>query len=103
MCLSMVITQDSGSNDPERHSASDDVIRRIVATEVATTIREAIPKMFGSVKTTLIKTFDNRYVAVTEAAAAVATATLATVRPQEVIRWRIRSSPIQSHPSLMVL
>ena len=74
----MVITR----NNPGRSDTSDEEIRRIIHEEVATTIREDIPEMFGSIKTTLIETFDERYVAVTEAPAAVATTTLATARPQ---------------------
>ena len=61
----MVVTRGLGSNNPKRPSTNDDEIYRIVAEEVAATIREAIPEMFGSIKTTLIENFDERYVAVT--------------------------------------
>ena len=50
--------------------------------EVAATIRAEISEMFGSIKTTLIQTFDERYAAVTEAAVAAATAVVAAASPQ---------------------
>ena len=46
------------------------------------TIRAEIPEMFGSIKTMLIETFDEHYAALSEAAVAAATATIAAVRPQ---------------------
>ena len=49
---------------------------------MAAAIRVEIPEMFGSIKTTMIEIFDDRYAAVTEAAAAVGTATVAAARPQ---------------------
>nr|KAJ0188610.1 hypothetical protein LSAT_V11C900456990 [Lactuca sativa] len=73
----MVITR----NNLGSSGTSDEEICRIIHEEVAATIKEAIPNMFGSIKTTLIETFDERYTAVTEAVAA-ATATIATARPQ---------------------
>ena len=50
--------------------------------EVAAAIRAEIPEMFGSIKTTLIETFDERYAALTDAAVAAATAVVAAARPQ---------------------
>ena len=50
--------------------------------EVATAIRAEIPEMFGSIKTTLMETFDERYAALTEAAATAATAVVAAATPQ---------------------
>ena len=50
--------------------------------EVATTIRAKIPEMFGSIKTNLIETFDERYAVVIEATTASATAAAAAFRPQ---------------------
>ena len=64
----------------------------IIATEVATTIIEAISEMFGSIKNTLIETFDERYVAVTEADVIATTLTVAAARPQGMIRCGIESS-----------
>ena len=81
MCFSMVVTQGSGSNNPKRPSASNDEIGKIIVAEVAATIREAIPEMFGFVRTILIETFYERYAAITEADVAAATATLDAVRP----------------------
>ena len=52
----------------------------IVAAVVATIIRRAISEMYGSVKTMLIETFDERYPAVNEATIVAATATVAAVR-----------------------
>ena len=40
--------------------------------EVVVAIRAEIPEMFGSIKTTLIETFDEKYATVTEAAAVAA-------------------------------
>ena len=70
-----------------RHGASssgvsDEEIRQMIHEEVAAAIRAEIPEMFGSIKTTLMETFDERYAALTEAATAAATAAVAAARPQ---------------------
>ena len=59
-------------HNPGSSGTNDEEIYRIIADEVAVSIREAMPKMFGSIKTTLIETFDERYVVVanTDVAAA---------------------------------
>lgn len=44
---------------------SEEEIHGIIAVEVAEAIREVIPYLFGSVKTTLIEEFDQYYVVVT--------------------------------------
>lgn len=49
-----------------RAGLEEEEIPRIITTEVALAIREAIPELFGSVKTVLIEEFDWRYVAVTQ-------------------------------------
>ena len=67
---------------PEASGVSDEELRQMIHDEVAAAIRAEIPEMFGSIKTTLIETFDERYTAVTEAAAAAATAAVAAARPQ---------------------
>ena len=67
---------------PESSETSDEEIRRIIHEEVAAAIRAEIPEMFGSIKTTLIETFDERYAALSEAAVAAATAAIAAARPQ---------------------
>ena len=54
--------------------------------EVAVAIREAIPEMLESIKTTLVEAFDERYTAVTQATAAVATTVVAVARPEGVTR-----------------
>ena len=69
-------------NRPEASGVSDEELRQMIHDEVVAVIRAEILDMFGSIKSTLIETFDERYAAVTEAAAAAATATVATARPQ---------------------
>ena len=69
--------------------------------EVAVAIRAEIPEMFGSIKTTLMETFEERYATLTEAAAAAATAAVAVARPQGVTRCCSESSATRSHLSLM--
>lgn len=61
---------------PESSSVSDEEIRRLIHEEVAAAIRAEILETFGSMKTTLIEVFDERYAAVTEVAA------VAAARPQ---------------------
>ena len=65
----------------ESSGISDDEIHRMIHDEVAAAIREAIPEMFGSIKTTLIEKFDERYAAVSEADAAAATAAVTAANP----------------------
>ena len=60
---------------------SDEELRQMIHNEVAVAIRDEIPKMFGSIKTTLIETFDERYVALSDVAVAAATAAVAAARP----------------------
>ena len=67
---------------PESSGISDEEIRRLIHEEVAATIHVEIPEMFGSIKTTVIETFDKRYAAVTQAAAVAATDDVAAARPQ---------------------
>ena len=69
-------------HNPEGGSANDEEIRQIIHKEVAATNQEATPKMFGSIKTTLIETFDEHYDAVIEVAVAASTAVVAAARPQ---------------------
>ena len=59
---------------PETSGVSDKEIRRMIHEEVVAASRAEIPEMCGDIKTTLIETFDERYAALTEAAAATATA-----------------------------
>ena len=61
-------------HNPGSSGTSDEGIRMIIVEEVVAGIREAILEMLGSIKTTLIETFDERYAAITEAAAATAVA-----------------------------
>ena len=69
---------------PETNGVSDEELRQMIHEEVAAAIRTEIPKMFGSNKTTLIETFDERYTTVTEVVAATAIAAVAAARPQGV-------------------
>ena len=59
---------------PESSGVSDEEIRRLIHEEVAANIRAEIPEIFGSIKTTLIETFDERYAALSDAAVVVAAA-----------------------------
>lgn len=54
----------------------DDDIWEMITTHVTMIVREAITEVFGSIKTTMIKLFEERYAIVTEAAA---TATIAAM------------------------
>lgn len=80
----MVFTWGSGSSGPEKQGTSDDEICRIIAAKVVVAVWEAIPKVFGSIKTVMIVMFDERYAAVTEAAAATATTAIVGARPNRV-------------------
>lgn len=44
---------------------SDDEIHNLISAHVTLVIRVAIPELFGSLKTTLIELFDERYAATT--------------------------------------
>ena len=67
---------------PEASGVSDEELRQMIHDEVAAAIRAEIPKMFGSIKTTLMETFDEPYAVVTEAAAAATKTAVAAARPQ---------------------
>ena len=71
--------------------------------EVDVAIRAEITEMFGSINTTLIETFDERYATLTDAAFAAATVVVAAARLQGVTRCYTGSSETQSHQSLMGL
>ena len=66
----------------ESSVTGDEDIYMMIHDEVTATIREVIPKMFESIKTTQIETFDECYAIVTEvvAAAPVAAARVGSVR-----------------------
>ena len=66
--------------------------------EVAAALREAIPEMFGSIKTTLIETFDERYAAITEDPTATSTAAVTVARPQggkSLLFWEFNNTKPQ--------
>ena len=71
-------TRGSGSTvgSPERPCLTDDDICKLIATKVYAVIQGAIPEVFGSIKTVMIKSFDERYAFVSETATTVATATI---------------------------
>ena len=69
--------QTSGTSDTR-----DEEIRRIIQEEVVAAIMAKIPEMFGSIKTTLIETFNERYAALSDVDVAAATAAVAAARPQ---------------------
>ena len=68
----------------ETIDVSDEELHHMIHDEVVAAIRAEIPKIFGSIKTTLIEKFDERYVVVTETAAAATTPAVAAARPQGV-------------------
>lgn len=76
-------TRGFGSKDPESLCTSDDGIRRIVVDEVSATIKDTILDMFGSIKTTMVELFYERYAFVNEAAASIAIATVAAARTHD--------------------
>ena len=57
--------------------------------------------MLGSIRATLIETFDERYAAAIEAITIVVTAVVAAVRPQGIICCGIGSLTTRSYMSLM--
>ena len=68
-------------HNPGGSRSSDEKIRRMIHEEVAATIRTEILEMFGSIKTTLIQTFYERYASITEADAAATTIAVVATRP----------------------
>ena len=52
-------------------------MHELIATEVVATVPSAILKVFWSIKTTMVELFNEKYSTVSEAAAAVATTTVA--------------------------
>lgn len=77
--FSMAITRGSGSgaNVSERLGLTGDEIHEMITTQVTMSVREAIPEIFGYVKTTVIELFDELYAFVSELV--VVTATVAVV------------------------
>ena len=74
--FSIVYAQGLGFSGPERMGASDDEICRIIAMEVAATVRATILEVFGSIMSVMINMFDERYVSVTEAIGATTIVTM---------------------------
>ena len=74
----MVTTRGSVSSagGPERPRLGDDEIHDLITTHVILAVREAIPKVFQSIKTILIEIFGESYVVFHEVAAIIATATI---------------------------
>lgn len=56
----MVMTRGSGSSVGVQDGSrlSDDVIRDLISAKVTVIVREAIPEIFGCIKTTLIEIFN---------------------------------------------
>lgn len=67
--FSVVCTRVSSSSSSKRQGINNDEICRIIAAKVAVVAREAIPELLGSVKTAMIKIFDESYTVVTKVAA----------------------------------
>ena len=59
---------------------TDDQIWEIIATEVAAAIRRSMLETYGSIKTTVIELFDERYAALTKVATIAATVVVDIVR-----------------------
>ena len=78
----MVITRGygfgSGAGGHDRSGLTGDQIRKMIAAEVATSIRASIPDLIRSIKTAMIELIDDRYAALIEVAAAVATTDVST-------------------------
>lgn len=68
-----------GEGDQDRLGLADDWIWELIATEVVATIWSSILDLFGSIKTTMIKIFDDHYDALTETAAVVDTVVVAAM------------------------
>ena len=68
------------SHNPESSGTADKEIHKIIHEEVVAAIRVSIPKMFGFINTTLIETFDELYVAVTEAVVSTTIVVVAAAR-----------------------
>ncbi|XP_052626750.1 uncharacterized protein LOC111890364 [Lactuca sativa] len=78
---------ESGADSQGGPALSEDRIREIIHEEVVTIVWGQIPKMFGSIKTTMMEFFDDRYAAIAETADAAAVAD-ASVRTGQVFQYR---------------
>ena len=58
---------------------TEDCIREIICEEVVEIVRGQILEMFGSIKTAMMKYFDDRYAALAEMAATAAATTITTI------------------------
>lgn len=70
--MTIIRCSGSGTSGPERPRLADDEIRDMITTQVTMAVREAIPEVFRSIKTDMIKLFDERYATVSEVDAVVA-------------------------------
>lgn len=81
--FNMVFTRESGSgsgaSNHDRPGLTNDQIRGMIATGVATTIWGSILELLGSIKTIITKLFNDRYAALSKAVVAVATVVVAVV------------------------
>lgn len=73
----------SGVGNLERTGPSDEICG-IIAAAVAMASREAIPELFGFIKTALIEEFDGCYVVVMQVATAATTIVVTDVGLQEM-------------------
>lgn len=65
----------------DRPGLTEDHVREMTHVEVVSIVRGQIPELFGFIKTDMMEFFDDRYTALSEAAAAAAaTAIVAAVR-----------------------
>ena len=70
----------SGSGSQDRLGLIDDQIQELISTEVANSVCGSTPELFGSIKTTMIELFDDRYATLTETSIIVATLVVPTTR-----------------------
>lgn len=77
----MAITRGSGSgaNVSERLGLTGDEIHEMITTQVTMSVREAIPEIFGYVKTTVIELFDELYAFVSELVVVTATVVVVVI------------------------
>lgn len=71
-----------GTSGLDRLGLSDDEIVDLISTQVTSTIKEAIPELFDSIKTRLIDMFNNPYADVTNISVATTIIIVAAGVPQ---------------------
>lgn len=76
----VMITRGSGSGSRSKGSGSSETsIRNWIEAVISATVREMIPKIFGSIMTKLIAMFDKWYAAVAPTSASITTASIVAI------------------------